>query len=177
MFSCDHSNVEPDLMTMAKGIAGGYPIAAVVGKSDIMDAPLPGGLGGTYGGSPVACAAALAVLDVIQEKNLVARSRQIGSLFSSRLGQLKEQFPELISEVRNQGSMIAIELMCDGDPEKPNTELTQNIIAHATKYGLILLSCGFYGNVIRFLPALTISDELIDEGLDNFTKLFTDVAA
>jgi 4-aminobutyrate aminotransferase/(S)-3-amino-2-methylpropionate transaminase len=177
MFSCDHSNVEPDLITMAKGIAGGYPIAAVVGKSDIMDAPLPGGLGGTYGGSPVACAAALAVLDVIKEKNLVARSRQIGSLFSSRLGQLKEQFPELISEVRNQGSMIAIELMCDGDPEKPNTELTQNIIAHATEHGLILLSCGFYGNVIRFLPALTISDELIDEGLDNFSKLFTDVAA
>jgi 4-aminobutyrate aminotransferase/(S)-3-amino-2-methylpropionate transaminase len=177
MFSCDHSNVEPDLITMAKGIAGGYPIATVVGKSDIMDAPLPGGLGGTYGGSPVACAAALAVLDVIKEKNLVARSRQIGSLFSSRLGQLKEQFPELISEVRNQGSMIAIELMCDGDPEKPNTELTQNIIAHATEYGLILLSCGFYGNVIRFLPALTISDELIDEGLDNFSKLFTDVAA
>ncbi len=176
MFSCEHSNIEPDLITMAKGIAGGYPIAAVVGKSDIMDAPLPGGLGGTYGGSPVACAAALAVLDVIKEENLVQRSQQVGELFNSRLNQLKAQFPQLIGEVRNQGSMIAIELMCDGDPEKPNTELTQSIIAHATHYGLILLACGFYGNVIRFLPALTISDELANEGLDSFAKLFADLA-
>lgn len=176
MFSFEHARVEPDLITMAKGIAGGYPIAAVVGKSEIMDAPLPGGLGGTYGGSPVACAAALAVLDVIKEDKLVERSVQIGNLFNSHLSQLKKQFPELISEVRNQGSMIAIELMCDGDPEIPNTELTQSIIAHATRYGLILLACGFYGNVIRFLPALTISDELAREGLEKFTGLFTDLA-
>ena len=176
MFSCEHSNIEPDLITMAKGIAGGYPLAAVVGKSEIMDAPLPGGLGGTYGGSPVACAAALAVLDVIKEETLVGRSEQIGKLFNTRLNQLKEQFPQLISEVRNQGSMIAIELMHDGDPEKANTELTQSIIAHATHYGLILLACGFYGNVIRFLPALTISDELANEGLDSFAKLFADLA-
>ena len=177
MFSCDHANIEPDLITMAKGIAGGYPIAAVVGKSEIMDAPLPGGLGGTYGGSPVACAAALAVLDVIKEENLVQRSQQVGELFNHRLNQLKAQFPQLISEVRNQGSMIAIELMCDGDPEKANTELTQSIIAHATHYGLILLACGFYGNVIRFLPALTISDELANEGLDSFTQLFSDLVS
>ncbi|MCP4008062.1 MAG: 4-aminobutyrate--2-oxoglutarate transaminase [Proteobacteria bacterium] len=176
MFSCEHSNIEPDLITMAKGIAGGYPIAAVVGKSEIMDAPLPGGLGGTYGGSPVACAAALAVLEVIKEENLVQRSQQVGELFNSRLNQLKAQFPQLIGEVRNQGSMIAIELTCDGDPEKPNTELTQSIIAHATHYGLILLACGFYGNVIRFLPALTISDQLANEGLDSFAKLFADLA-
>ncbi len=176
MFSCEHSNIEPDLITMAKGIAGGYPIAAVVGKSEIMDAPLPGGLGGTYGGSPVACAAALAVLEVIKEENLVQRSQQVGELFNSRLNQLKAQFPQLIGEVRNQGSMIAIELTCDGDPEKPNTELTQSIIAHATHYGLILLACGFYGNVIRFLPALTISDQLANEGLDSFVKLFADLA-
>ncbi len=176
MFSCEHANIEPDLITMAKGIAGGYPIAAVVGKSEIMDAPLPGGLGGTYGGSPVACAAALAVLDVIKEENLLERSVQIGKLFNTRLCQLKEQFPQLISEVRHQGSMIAIELMHDGDPEKPNTELTQSTIAHATHYGLILLACGFYGNVIRFLPALTISDELANEGLDSFVKLFADLA-
>jgi 4-aminobutyrate aminotransferase/(S)-3-amino-2-methylpropionate transaminase len=176
MFSFEHASVEPDLITMAKGIAGGYPIAAVVGKTQIMDAPLPGGLGGTYGGSPVACAAALAVLDVIKEENLVERSEQIGKLFNSHLSALKEQFPKLISEVRNQGSMIAIELMRDGDPEKPNTELTQSIIAHATHYGLILLACGFYGNVIRFLPALTISDELAREGLEKFSKLFTDLA-
>lgn len=176
MFSCDHSNIEPDLITMAKGIAGGYPIAAVVGKADMMDAPLPGGLGGTYGGSPVACAAALAVLDVIEEERLVDRSVQIGDLFNNRLNLLKEQYPLLISDVRNQGSMIAIELMYDGDPEKPNTELTQSVIAHATQYGLILLACGFYGNVIRFLPALTISDELANEGLDQFSKLFVAIS-
>jgi len=176
MFSCDHADIEPDLITMAKGIAGGYPLAAVVGKSEIMDAPLPGGLGGTYGGSPVACAAALAVLDVIEEENLVQRSQQVGELFGHRLNQLKMKFPQLISEVRNQGSMIAIELMCDGDAAKANTELTQSIIAHATHYGLILLACGFYGNVIRFLPALTISDDLVNEGLDSFEKLFSDLA-
>jgi len=176
MFSCEHSGVEPDLITMAKGIAGGFPIAAVVGKSEIMDAPLPGGLGGTYGGSPVACAAALAVLEIIEEENLVTRSAQIGTVFNERLSQLQSQFPTLISEVRNQGSMIAIELCNNGDSEQPNPELTQAVIANASKYGLILLACGFYSNVIRFLPPLTISDETLNEGLNEFYKLFTEVA-
>lgn len=176
MFSSDHCGVEPDLITMAKGIAGGYPIAAVVGKSEIMDAPLPGGLGGTYGGSPVACAAALAVLEVIDEQNLVERSAQIGGLFNQRLSALKQAYPLLISEVRNQGSMIAMELMVEGDPAQANTALTQALIAGAADAGLVLLACGFYGNVIRFLPALTISDELANEGLDLFTKLFADCA-
>jgi len=176
MFSCEHSGVEPDLITMAKGIAGGFPIAAVVGKSEIMDAPLPGGLGGTYGGSPVACAAALAVLEIIEEENLVTRSAQIGIVFNERLSQLQSQFPTLISEVRNQGSMIAIELCNNGDSEQPNPELTQAVIANASKYGLILLACGFYSNVIRFLPPLTISDETLNEGLNEFYKLFTEVA-
>lgn len=172
MFSFEHSGVEADLMTMAKGIAGGFPIAAVVGKSDIMDAPLPGGLGGTYGGSPVACAAALAVLDVIKEENLIKRSNQIGALFNERLSALKSQYPDLILDVRNQGSMIAMELIVGGDSDQANTQLTQAIIGKAAQYGLVLLACGFYGNVIRFLPALTISDELANEGLDTFTDLF-----
>jgi len=172
MFSFEHAGVEADLMTMAKGIAGGFPISAVVGKSEIMDAPLPGGLGGTYGGSPVACAAALAVLEVIKEENLVERSVQVGALFNSRLSELKAQFPKLIGAVRNQGSMIAIELVKEGDFEQPNAELTQAIIAKAQEYGLVLLACGFYSNVIRFLPALTVSDEIANEGLDKFTELF-----
>ena len=176
MFCFEHSGVEADLMTMAKGIAGGFPIAAVVGKSEIMDAPLPGGLGGTYGGSPVACAAALAVLDIIEQENLIMRSAQIGAIFNERLTALQAKYPQLISQVRNQGSMIAIELMSDGDIEQPNTELTQAIIANAAKHGLILLACGFYGNVIRFLPALTISDEIINEGLTQFESLFSTVA-
>jgi len=172
MFSFEHAGVEPDLITMAKGIAGGFPLAAVVGKTAIMDAPLPGGLGGTYGGSPVACAAALAVLDVIEEENLVHRAEQIGELFKQRLTALQADYPLLISEVRNQGAMIAIELMLEGDSDQPNTALTQAIIAGAQAHGLVLLSCGFYANVIRFLPALTISDQLALEGLDNFEKLF-----
>jgi len=172
MFSFEHSGVEADLMTMAKGIAGGFPISAVVGKSEIMDAPLPGGLGGTYGGSPVACAAALAVLDVIKEENLIVRSAQIGETFNERLSSLQAKYPQLIGDVRNQGSMIAIELTKAGDMEQANTELTQAIIAKAAEYGLILLACGFYGNVIRFLPALTISDEIMNEGLDKFEQLF-----
>lgn len=172
MFSFEHAGVEADLMTMAKGIAGGFPIAAVVGKSEVMDAPLPGGLGGTYGGSPVACAAALAVLDIIEQEQLIDRSNIIGSIFNERLSQLQQQFPELILEVRNQGSMIALELVKDGDSEQPNTELTQAIIANAASHGLILLACGFYGNVIRFLPALTASDDIINEGIDHFVSLF-----
>ena len=123
MFNIEYSGVEPDLITMAKGIAGGFPIAAVVGKSEIMDAPLPGGLGGTYGGSPVACAAALAVLEIIEEENLVQRSNEIGALFNANLTQLQGQYPELILDVRNKGSMIAIELVKNGDAEQPNTAM------------------------------------------------------
>jgi 4-aminobutyrate aminotransferase/(S)-3-amino-2-methylpropionate transaminase len=176
MFSMEHANVEADLMTMAKGIAGGFPLAAVVGKSHIMDAPLPGGLGGTYGGSPVACAAALTVLDVIEEEQLIQRANTIGHLFNQALTELKHRYPELILEVRNQGAMIAIELISDGDPNKPNSSLTQAIISKAPEFGLILLSCGFYGNVIRFLPALTTSDEMVIEGLSKFTALFETLA-
>ncbi|WP_394243044.1 4-aminobutyrate--2-oxoglutarate transaminase [Vibrio astriarenae] len=173
MFSIEHAGVEPDLMTMAKGIAGGYPISAVVGKKEIMDAPLPGGLGGTYGGSPIACAAALEVLDVIKDENLLERSNQIGELFSNKLGQLKERYPDTILDVRNQGAMIAIELVSQGDSAQPNVGLTQALIKHAPQYGLILLACGFYGNVIRFLPPLTASNEIIEEGLAKFDELLT----
>ncbi|QYJ85673.1 4-aminobutyrate--2-oxoglutarate transaminase [Shewanella mesophila] len=176
MFSFEHADVEPDLITMAKGIAGGFPLAAVVGKSDIMDAPLSGGLGGTYGGSPVGCVAALAVLEVMAEENLVERAVQIGATFNEHLTGLQQQYPHLIGEVRNQGAMIAMELIVDGDKEQPNTALTQAIIASAAKHGLVLLACGFYGNVIRFLPALTISDATVHEGLEKFNQLFASVA-
>ncbi|PKH55541.1 4-aminobutyrate--2-oxoglutarate transaminase [Shewanella sp. Choline-02u-19] len=176
MFSFEHADVEPDLITMAKGIAGGFPIAAVVGKSEIMDAPLPGGLGGTYGGSPVGCVAALAVLEIIAEEKLVQRADQIGQIFNEQLTLLQSSYSHLIGEVRNQGAMIAIELVSNADSEQPNPALTQAIIAKAAEHGLILLACGFYGNVIRFLPALTISDELIYEGLNKFNQLFSKLA-
>ncbi|MGB5920440.1 4-aminobutyrate--2-oxoglutarate transaminase [Arcobacter sp.] len=176
MFNSEYSGVEPDLMTMAKGIAGGYPLSAVVGKAEIMDAPVPGGLGGTYGGSPVGCAAGLAVLKVMEEEDLLNRSVVIGELFNKRLTDLQNEFPKLISHVRNKGSMIAMELMVDGDSNVPNPELTKAIISKAVEYGLILLSCGYNANVIRFLPPLTISDEIANEGLDKFSDLFKSIA-
>ncbi|XPV68562.1 MAG: 4-aminobutyrate--2-oxoglutarate transaminase [Halarcobacter sp.] len=176
MFNIEYAGIEPDLMTMAKGIAGGYPLSGVVGKAEIMDSAIPGGLGGTYGGSPVGCAAGLAVLEIIEEEDLINRANQIGDIFNKRLNELKAQFPDLICDVRNKGAMIALELMKDGDFEKPNAELTKALTAKATEYGLILLSCGFNSNVIRFLPALTISDEVVNEGLDKFTELFTSLS-
>jgi 4-aminobutyrate aminotransferase/(S)-3-amino-2-methylpropionate transaminase len=166
MFCMHHHNIEPDLITMAKGIAGGYPISAVVGKSDIMDAPLPGGLGGTYAGSPVACAAALAVQDVIVEENLIEKSNQIGEKFSQRLQLIQKEFVNLIGDIRVNGAMIAIELVKNGDSNQPDAETTKNIVVRAYQKGLVLLSCGIRSNVIRFLPPLTIGAELIDEGLD-----------
>ncbi|WP_228135555.1 4-aminobutyrate--2-oxoglutarate transaminase [Halarcobacter anaerophilus] len=176
MFNIEYAGIEPDLMTMAKGIAGGYPLSGVIGKAEIMDSPVPGGLGGTYGGSPVGCAAALKVLEIIEEEDLVSRANQIGDLFNKRLNELKSEFPELILDVRNRGAMIALELIKDGDVNKPNVELLKAIMGKATQYGLILLSCGFNSNVIRFLPALTISDEIANEGLDKFQELFRSLA-
>lgn len=166
-FATEYSGIEPDLVTVAKGVAGGFPLAGVVGKAEIMDAPLPGGLGGTYGGSPIGCAAALAVLEVIEEEGLVERSNEIGKRFSKRLRAMQQKYPGVIGDIRaDRGAMMAIELVSDGDAEKPNADLTKNLVADAYKNGLALLSCGVYGNVIRFLPALTITDALIDEGLD-----------
>jgi len=177
MFCMEHSSVEPDLITMAKGIAGGYPLAAVVGKAEMMDAPAPGGLGGTYAGSPVSCAAALAVLDVIEEQQLVNRAEAIGILFNERLQTLKQQYPNNIGDVRNTGAMVAMELIIGGDVNNPNAELAKELVGAAAKKGLILLSCGIRGNVIRFLPPLTISDELIKEGMDILSKCLAEALA
>ncbi|TQV87420.1 4-aminobutyrate--2-oxoglutarate transaminase [Aliikangiella coralliicola] len=172
MFCMDHHDIEPDLITMAKGIAGGFPLAAVVGKQEIMDSSLPGGLGGTYGGSPVGCAAALAVLDVIEQEKLVQRAVLIGQQFAARLEILRREFSQTVGEIRVCGAMIAIELIVDGDANQPNAEMTRKLVQQASQQGLILLSCGSRSNVIRFLPPLTISDELIDEGMAILTECF-----
>jgi len=129
-------------------------------------------LGGTYGGSPVACAAALAVLEVMEEENLVARSNEVGAVFGKRLQAIADRHPGLVGEIRVKGAMIAMELVKNGDAHQPNPELIQKLIAGAAEHGLILLSCGFYSNVIRFLPPLTIGDDLIHEGMDQFDLLF-----
>ncbi|MDH3568077.1 MAG: 4-aminobutyrate--2-oxoglutarate transaminase [Desulfobacteraceae bacterium] len=166
-FASEYAGIEPDLMTVAKGVAGGFPLAAVVGKAEIMDAPLPGGLGGTYAGSPIGCAAALAVIDVIREDGLVQRANHIGAKFKQRLLALQVKHPTIIGAVRcDRGAMIAVELVEDGDVSRPAVDLTKALVASAYEHGLVLLSCGVNGNVVRFLPALTISDELIDEGFD-----------
>jgi 4-aminobutyrate aminotransferase/(S)-3-amino-2-methylpropionate transaminase len=172
LFATEYSDIEPDLMTMAKGIAGGFPLAAVVGKAEIMDAPLPGGLGGTYGGSPVACAAALEVLNIIESEKLAERAQWIGGVFEQRLRKLQSEFPEQILEIRCHGAMVALELVQDGDANQPNTALTQALIKAAPEHALILLACGYYGNVIRFLPALTIEETTLDEALERFDALF-----
>jgi len=166
MFGIEHAGVEPDLMTLAKGLADGFPLAAVVGKAEIMDAPHPGGLGGTYAASPLGCVAGLAVLDIITENDLVRRAQQIAALFGRRLGELQREHPHCIGEIRaDRGAMIAMELVKNNDPDRPNPELARTLVAAAAQRGLLVLSCGIRGNVVRFMPALTITDELISEGL------------
>ena len=164
MFAVEHSGIEPDLMTMAKSLAGGFPLAAVVGKAHIMDAPAPGGLGGTYAGSPIACAAALAVIEVIEQENLCARAVAIGELMAGTLRELAREVPA-IGEVRNLGAMVAMELVKNRDPHAPDADLTKALTKRAAEKGLVLLSCGLYGNVIRFLVPLTASDAIVREGL------------
>ena len=164
MFAVEHAGIEPDLMTMAKSLAGGFPLAAVVGKAHIMDAPGPGGLGGTYAGSPIACAAALAVLEVIEQESLCRRAETIGTLMMSTLRGAQKSLPA-IGEVRGLGAMVAMELVKNGDAHQPDADLTKALVKHAASKGLVLLSCGIYGNVIRFLAPLTASDEIVREGL------------
>ena len=168
-FACEHAGVEPDLITVAKGLAGGFPLAGVVGKAGIMDAPAPGGLGGTYAGSPIGCAAALAVIDVIEHENLTGAAVRIGAAFKQKLTALQKAYPDLIGEIRaDRGAMIAIELVEGGDAAKPNPALAKSILTECYAHGLIVLTCGMDGNVFRFLPALTISDALLDEGFEIF---------
>lgn len=165
LFAIEHSGVAPDLITAAKSLAGGFPLSAVIGRAEVMDAVGPGGLGGTYAGSPVACAAALAVLDVFEEEGLLERSRNLGEQLKARLNNLAGRF-SCIGEVRGLGAMVAVELFKDSERRQPDADLTKAVVAKAAERGLILLSCGMYGNVVRILVPLTASAELVDEGLD-----------
>jgi 4-aminobutyrate aminotransferase/(S)-3-amino-2-methylpropionate transaminase len=163
-FAVEQSGIEPDMITLAKSMAGGFPISAVVGRAEVMDAPAPGGLGGTYAGSPMSCAAALAVLKVFEKENLLERSRKLGVRLIASLKMMAAKNP-CIADVRGLGAMVAIELCKGGDIHQPDADLAKRLVAEATKRGLILLSCGTYGNVIRVLVPLTASDALVDEGL------------
>lgn len=170
LFACDHEGVVPDLMVTAKGIAGGLPLAAVTGRAEIMDAPHAGGLGGTYGGNPIACAAALAVIEAIEAEDLVARAGSIGALVKGRL-QARQAVDKRLGDVRGRGAMIAVELV-DAATGAPDADLTKRVATAAHAQGLIVLSCGTWGNVLRFLPPLSISDRLLDEAFDVLDEIF-----
>ena len=173
-FACDHEGVVPDLVTTAKGIAGGLPLAAVTGRAQLMDAVHPGGLGGTYGGNPVACAAALGAIEAMQRHDLAARAREVGSILEKRLVQLQQEFP-VIGDVRGRGAMMAIELVGDdGRTPDPARAAAVNAACHAA--GVVTLTCGTWGNVFRFLPPLSISDALLDDALTVLTETFARTA-
>ncbi len=170
MFAFEHSGIVPDLVTIAKSLAGGFPLSAVTGKAEIMDAPAPGGLGGTYAGSPIGCAAANAVLDVMEEEKLLERAVVIGKKMIDRLTDMKRKnsFGNRIGDIRGLGAMVACELVkSDGAPD---ADLTKAVVNKAAENGLILLSCGVNANVLRFLMPLTAPDKLIDEGFDILEK-------
>jgi 4-aminobutyrate aminotransferase/(S)-3-amino-2-methylpropionate transaminase len=167
MFAIEHSGVVPDLITVAKSLAGGLPLSGVIGKAEIMDAPGPGGLGGTYGGNAVSCAAALAVLDVIEKERLCERSSALGERMVGRLRSMSEEADfACLGEVRGLGAMVAVELVKDRETHEPWAELAKSVSQHALQQGLVLLPCGLYGNVLRFLVPLTADEALVDEGLD-----------
>jgi 4-aminobutyrate aminotransferase / (S)-3-amino-2-methylpropionate transaminase / 5-aminovalerate transaminase len=169
-FACEHEGVVPDLITTAKGIAGGLPLAAVTGRAEIMDAVHSGGLGGTYGGNPVACAAALGAIETMETQDLPGRARRIGEIMVPRLQKLAETYPT-IAEVRGRGAMIAIELTTPGTLE-PAPATAAAVAAACHKQGLIVLTCGTFGNVLRFLPPLVIGEDLLEEGLDIIENAF-----
>lgn len=170
MFACEHEGIVPDLVATAKGIAGGLPLAAVTGRADLMDKVHGGGLGGTYGGNPLACEAALAVLEEIEDGKLTERARRIGEIMLPRLRDLAGKHPA-IGDVRGRGAMIAIELVREGTKE-PDPELTARVAKRCHERGLLVLTTGTYGNVLRFLPPLVIPEDLLNEGLDILAEAF-----
>ena len=167
LFASEYFDIEPDLITVAKALGGGFPLSGVIGKAEIMDSPEPGGLGGTYGGSPLGCAAAHAVLDIIEEEQLCARSNRIGARMIERIQQMKEHGATTpIGDVRGLGAMVAFELVKARGGHSPDPDKVKQLTAKALENGLILLSCGIYGNTIRLLAPLTIPEAQLEEGLD-----------
>ncbi|WP_152452461.1 MULTISPECIES: 4-aminobutyrate--2-oxoglutarate transaminase [unclassified Roseivivax] len=177
-FAIEHSGVVPDLITVAKSMAGGYPVAGVIGRAEVMDAPIPGGLGGTYGGNPVACAAALAAIEAIEAEGLMARSTQLGEMFRARFAEIGARTaPYRMWDIRGLGAMLAVEFVTDFDMATPDAAFTKSVISHAQKRGLILLACGMHGNALRIMVPLTASDAVIEEGLAIFEAALADAVA
>src|SRR2546423_2827352 len=175
MFAVDHDGVAPDLMIIAKSMGAGMPISGVVGRADIMDAPPPGTLGGTYSGNPVACAAALAVLDLYEKEDLAARSRNVGQAVTERFLKLQDKYP-LVGDVRGLGGMVAMELVKDRKTKEPDSHTASDILMAAHQRGLVLIKAGMYDNVLRVLVPLCVTDEQLQQGLAIFEDAFTTVA-
>ena len=165
MFAVEHDGVDPDLMIIAKSMGAGMPISGVVGRAEIMDAPPPGTLGGTYSGNPVACAAALAVLDLYEESDYAARSREIGHIITKRFLNLQDHYP-LIGDVRGLGGMAAMELVKDRSTKEPDSQAASDVLTAAHHRGLVLIKAGMYDNVVRILVPLCVTDEQLNRGLD-----------
>jgi 4-aminobutyrate aminotransferase/(S)-3-amino-2-methylpropionate transaminase len=173
-FACEHEGVVPDLITTAKGMAGGLPLAAVTGRAEVMDSVHSGGLGGTYGGNPVACAAALGAIETMREQDLCARAKQVEALFVERLERLRSKY-DVVADVRGRGAMLAMELTAGAGDLTPNPAATSAISAHCHRHGVVTLTAGTFGNVLRFLPPLSSPDHLLVEGLDILEDAFAAV--
>lgn len=169
MFASEHFDLVPDLMTMAKGIASGMPLSAVVGKAEIMDSATPGRIGGTYGGNPVACASALATIDLMEKEDMTERSEEVGGTIVSRLEALQQKHPQL-GDIRALGSMVAVELVKDPETKVPFKEAVPVIIEECFKRGLLVMGAGIFGNVIRFLAPIVITNEQLDRGMSIFAE-------
>ena len=171
LFACEHYDLIPDLIVTAKSLAGGLPLAAVTSRAEIVETGNVGGLGGTYGGNPLACAAALAVLEVVEQEQLAERGRKVGDRVRARFLEWQKRYPE-IGDVRGLGGMVAMELVKDRVTKEPAKELTNRITAEALKRGLLLLTAGTFGNVIRVLVPLTVEDHVLEEGLGVMEEAF-----
>ncbi|MFD1361746.1 4-aminobutyrate--2-oxoglutarate transaminase [Lentibacillus salinarum] len=171
LFAAEHFDIEPELMTVSKSLAAGLPLSGVVGKKEILDAANPGELGGTFAGNPVACAAALAVIDVMEEEQLMEKSEAIGQKIESKLLELQEKH-EFVGEVRRLGAMVAVEIVEDRESKVPNKQKTSEIVSNANQTGLLLLSAGINSNIIRFLPPLVMTDDELEKGLAKLEQAF-----
>lgn len=165
LFALEHYGIVPDLITTAKSLAAGMPLSAVTGKAEIMDAPHPGGLGGTYSGNPLACAAAIEAIELIRQPEFLARAEVVGQGLRQHLNQIQAEHPQIIGDVRGLGAMLAMEFVTDPDSKQPNMDLVGTITQEALKHGLITIRAGLYSNCLRFLPPLNITDAQIDEGM------------
>lgn len=175
-FAIEHSGVVPDMITVAKSLAGGFPLSGVIGRADVMDAPAAGGLGGTYAGNPVACAAGLAVLDVFEQERILSRSEELGARFRERFLALQQEVPA-IGDVRGLGMMIALEFVQHPRTKEPVPELVDRIIVEAREKGILLLKSGLYGNVLRILVPLVIEEELLTQALDTLSEVIRSVSS